>query len=230
MSRATVCFSMYSDMSRRTSAFSSSKRNSASALASSVLPTPVGPRKRNEPSGRLGSCMPARARRTAFATTVTASSCPTTRWWRFCSMRRSFATSPSRSFVTGIPVHFATTSAMSSGVTSSVSILRPFWSSARRVSARALGALDLRTERLELLPLVTDLRERRLFLLPVRAQLARLLLEVGQLALEPLEPILRGLVGLPLQGLALDLQPGDSALDLVQLRGHRIDLPAQLRR
>ena len=65
--RETVCFSWYSDMSRRTIAFSSSKRNSASARASSVLPTPVGPRKRNEPMGRFGSFMPARARRTAAA-------------------------------------------------------------------------------------------------------------------------------------------------------------------
>src|SRR5213594_1379204 len=55
MSRATACFSMYSDMSMRTIACSSSNRNSASARASSVLPTPVGPRKMNEPSGRFGS-------------------------------------------------------------------------------------------------------------------------------------------------------------------------------
>ena len=37
---------------------SSSNRNSASARASSVLPTPVGPRNMNEPIGRLGSCEP----------------------------------------------------------------------------------------------------------------------------------------------------------------------------
>ena len=42
MSRATECFSMYSDMSMRTIALSSSNRNAASALVSSVLPTPVG--------------------------------------------------------------------------------------------------------------------------------------------------------------------------------------------
>ena len=41
-------------MSMRTIARSSSNRNSASALASSVLPTPVGPRNRNEPVGRFG--------------------------------------------------------------------------------------------------------------------------------------------------------------------------------
>ena len=42
---------MYSLMSMRTIAVSSSNRNSASARASSVLPTPVGPRNRNEPIG-----------------------------------------------------------------------------------------------------------------------------------------------------------------------------------
>ena len=53
-----------------------SKRNSASARASSVLPTPVGPRKRNEPIGRLGSARPARERRIAPATASIASSWP----------------------------------------------------------------------------------------------------------------------------------------------------------
>src|SRR6476659_6552784 len=60
MSRATACFSMYSDMSMRTIDCSSSNRNSARARAVSVFPTPVGPRKMNEPIGRLGSCRPAR--------------------------------------------------------------------------------------------------------------------------------------------------------------------------
>ena len=44
---------MYSRMSMRTIARSSSNRKSASVRASSVLPTPVGPRNRNEPIGRL---------------------------------------------------------------------------------------------------------------------------------------------------------------------------------
>ena len=54
---------MYSLMSMRTMARSSSNRNSASARASSVLPTPVGPRNRNEPMGRLrvGQAGPAAA-------------------------------------------------------------------------------------------------------------------------------------------------------------------------
>src|SRR5207248_1479153 len=62
MSRATECFSMYSLISSRVSADSSSKRNSASARASSVLPTPVGPAKRKLPMGRFGSCSQLRQR------------------------------------------------------------------------------------------------------------------------------------------------------------------------
>src|SRR5262249_2498582 len=46
---------MYSDMSSRTIACSSSNRNSARARASSVLPTPVGPTKRNDPIGEAGA-------------------------------------------------------------------------------------------------------------------------------------------------------------------------------
>ena len=57
-------------------ASSSSKRNSASVLASSVLPTPVGPRKMNEPLGRLGSFRPARVRRMARDRALRASSWP----------------------------------------------------------------------------------------------------------------------------------------------------------
>lgn len=57
---------------------SSSNRNSASAFANSVLPTPVVPRNMNEPIGRFGSCNPARLRRTASATAAIASSWPIT--------------------------------------------------------------------------------------------------------------------------------------------------------
>ena len=109
-------------MSMRTIARSSSKRNSASALASSVLPTPVGPRKRNEPVGRFSSAMPERALRTASDTTRTASACPTTRLPSSSSMRRSLAVSPSSMRPAGMPVHAETTSATSSGPTSSLSI------------------------------------------------------------------------------------------------------------
>ena len=74
MSRETENFSMYSDMSIRIRASGSSKRNRASTRASSVLPTPVGPRKMKDPMGRRGSRRPARLRRMARETAATASS------------------------------------------------------------------------------------------------------------------------------------------------------------
>src|SRR5512138_2145429 len=83
------------DMSRRTIAVSSLNRYSASALVSSVLPTPVGPKNMNEPIGRFGSCSPARERRTAVATARTASAWPTTRWPSWSSILRSLSFSPS---------------------------------------------------------------------------------------------------------------------------------------
>ncbi len=46
-----MCFSMNSLMSRRVIDCSSSKRNSASALASSVLPTPLGPEEEERSDG-----------------------------------------------------------------------------------------------------------------------------------------------------------------------------------
>ena len=113
---------MYSDMSMRTMACSSSNRNSASARASSVLPTPVGPRKMNDPIGRLGSLNPARERRIALATRSSASSWPTTRWRSRSSIVTSFLTSPSSIFETGMPVHLVTMRATSSSSTSSFSM------------------------------------------------------------------------------------------------------------
>ena len=73
MSLETVCFSIYSDISSRSMAFSSPNIACASALHSSVLPTPVGPRKMNEPTGRLGSLSPTLPRRIALAMALTAS-------------------------------------------------------------------------------------------------------------------------------------------------------------
>ncbi|MNM88679.1 hypothetical protein D3C81_1009020 [compost metagenome] len=108
---------MNSDMSMRTIASSVSKRNSASALHSSVLPTPVGPRNRNEPLGRFGSARPARERRTALDTATTASCWPITRLCSSLSMRSSLSRSPSIILATGMPVHLDTTSAISSSVT-----------------------------------------------------------------------------------------------------------------
>jgi len=84
--RATLCFSMYSDISSRIIAPSSSNKNSASALESSVLPTPVGPKNKKDPIGRFSSCNPARARLTALDTALMAFTCPTTRSANRCSI------------------------------------------------------------------------------------------------------------------------------------------------
>jgi hypothetical protein len=58
---------MNSDMSKRIRLFSLPNRKLASARATSVLPTPVGPRNRNDPAGRLEALRPARERRIALA-------------------------------------------------------------------------------------------------------------------------------------------------------------------
>ena len=102
-------------MSIRTIARSSSNRNSASDLASSVLPTPVGPRNRNDPVGRFGSEMPARLRRTASDTARTAVFWPISRSPIRASMLSSFSVSPCSSRPVGMPVQLATTSATSCG-------------------------------------------------------------------------------------------------------------------
>ena len=66
-------------MSSRTSLATEPNMNSASVFASSVLPVPVGPTKRNTPSGRVGSVSPALTSAIRSTMTPTASSCPSTR-------------------------------------------------------------------------------------------------------------------------------------------------------
>ena len=65
---------MYSDISILIMLCSSSNKLSAKAFASSVLPTPVGPRNMNEPIGLRLSCIPALERIIASVTLSTASS------------------------------------------------------------------------------------------------------------------------------------------------------------
>ena len=85
--------SWYSDMSMRIIFFSSPKRNSATALASSVLPTPVGPRNSSTPSGRSKPPLSGPLFRTSRrASARTACSWPTTRRARRAS--RSWKRSP----------------------------------------------------------------------------------------------------------------------------------------
>ena len=113
---------MYSDMSIWIIASSSPNRNSASVRASSVFPTPDGPRKMNEPVGRFGSLIPARARRIAFETAMIAASWPMTRLCSSSSMRTSRCDSASVSLKTGMPVHIETMSAISSSPISGCSV------------------------------------------------------------------------------------------------------------
>ena len=113
----TACFSMYSDMSRRIMASASPYTASASARQSSVLPTPVGPKNKKLPMGLLGSDSPTLPRRMARATADTASLWPMTRRCNIVSMSRRRRLSSELRFVTGMPVHIETMSAISSAVT-----------------------------------------------------------------------------------------------------------------
>ena len=103
--------------------FSSSNKNSASARASSVFPTPVGPRKINEPIGRFGSDKPGAAathgiRHACQSVVLAHNAIAQTR----SSIFTSFCASPSSKRPAGIPVHLLTIFAMSSSSTSSFSI------------------------------------------------------------------------------------------------------------
>ena len=117
MTRAMLDWSWYSDMSRRTIASSLPKYSAASALESSVLPTPVGPRNKKFAIGRFPSRSSARARRNACDTAVTASSWPMTRACSFSSSDNSFCVSVCEIVSTGIAVLSCTTLATSSAVT-----------------------------------------------------------------------------------------------------------------
>ena len=100
-------------------AFSSSKRKSLSALASSVLPTPVDPMKMKLPMGLSASASPDRVRRTASLTAFTAAVWPMMRRPSSLSSSRSLSRSPFSIRETGMPLHRLTTSAMLSASTSS---------------------------------------------------------------------------------------------------------------
>jgi hypothetical protein len=96
------------------------KSISVSAFAVSVFQTQVGPRNKKLPSGFPASASPACALRIAFETAMTASSCPTTCFFKYFSSSKSFSFSVSKSFVAGIPVHLLIISAISSLVTFSL--------------------------------------------------------------------------------------------------------------
>ena len=72
--------------------------------------------------GRLGSCSPARARRTVLATAPTAVSWPITRWLKISSNCTNRSRSPAIIFSTGMPVQRATTLAILFSLTSSCTV------------------------------------------------------------------------------------------------------------
>ena len=88
-----------------------SNNNFDNSLANCVLPTPVGPKKINEPIGLFGSFNPTRFRCIAFTIFATASSCPITLPFSWSAIKDSFAVSFSATRLTGIPVIIAITSA-----------------------------------------------------------------------------------------------------------------------
>ena len=92
-----------------------------------------------------------------------------------------------------------------------------------------LRALDLDPHLFELFLQLAAGEDRLFFLLPVAREAVLVLLEIGQLLFELLQPFLGGLVGLLLQRLTLDLELHDAPLDLVELGRHRVDLHAQAR-
>ncbi len=108
---------MYSLMSIWISASSSPNMNSARALASSVLPTPVGPANTKQPVGRLGSFSPLRLRRTALEMRLMASSWLITRLCSSASICISRMLSSVVIRVSGMPVILETTSAITSSST-----------------------------------------------------------------------------------------------------------------
>jgi len=94
-----------------------SNRNLARALHNWVFPTPVGPKKKKDPSGLLWVWSPARQTRTVLLIADRASGCPTTCLQSSCSIFNNLSFSPTIKLATGIPVDLETIVAMSSAHT-----------------------------------------------------------------------------------------------------------------
>ena len=108
--REIVCFSWYSDISIRMRLSGLPKISFANCFAKNVLPTPVEPKKINEPIGLFGSLIPILFLRIAFVIFKTASSWPITIELRFLSKLMSEFFSSKFILEIGILVMFETTS------------------------------------------------------------------------------------------------------------------------
>ena len=108
---------MYSLISIRINASSESNNSFAKTFANCVFPTPVEPKKINEPIGRFGSFNPARFLWIERAIFNTASFCPITLPWSSSGKLANLLLSVWAILFTGIPVIIETTSATLSSVT-----------------------------------------------------------------------------------------------------------------
>ena len=100
---------------------SSSNSNSASDFVSSVFPVPVGPRKKNEPIGFLGSLSPLRDSIMASDKVVIARFCPFDPFLQFAlDAQKSVLLAGLCIFPIGILVHSATIASISEERISSI--------------------------------------------------------------------------------------------------------------
>ena len=99
-----------------------------------------------------------------------------------------------------------------------------------RVVAGALRPLNLDAQRFLILFQLARSLNRVFLLLPVRRELRALFLRIRELLLQLCQPLARCGVFFFSQRLAFDLELHDAALELVELRRHRVNLHAQLRR
>ncbi len=91
----------------------------------------------------------------------------------------------------------------------------------------ALGTLGLAAQFVEAFLQLADAVQALLLLLPAGGQTAQLLLLVGEVAADLLEPLLGALVGLVPERQLLHVQPVHGALELVDLQGRGVDLHAE---
>ena len=200
--------------------------------------------------GRFGSDSPARLRRMALATAVTASSWPTTRRCSRSSSSTSFRTSPSMSRETGYarrPAHdlgdvlgvdllfqhlllgLELGELVGRGLDACLEVRDAPVADLGRLAQVALAdeALRLLAGGLELAFEVPDGGDGVLLRLPVGGHGRLLLAQVAELGLEAGEALDRGRVRLFLEGDALDLELADSPCHDVDLGRHGVDLDAQ---
>ena len=239
---------MYSDMSMRISAVSSSNRNSASALVSSVLPTPVGPEEHERADRAVrvlqsGAGAPHRGRdrlhrlvladhaladlllhfqqllALAFEHAVDRDAGPARHDLRDVVGGDRLLDDGAGILALDVRELLLKIGDAAIGELSGALIL---------AAPLRLGELD--AKRIELGLELLRVRQLVLFRLPARRKVGRLLLQRDELAFELLQPLLGAGIAFLLQRLLLDLEPHHLAVDRIELVGLGIDLHLQPRR